>query len=256
MRILAIGDVVGPCGRSLLERKLWNIRKTMGIDMVVANGENASSGNGLLPGDADALFLSGVDVITSGNHIWNRREIYAYLDEKPHVIRPANYPERSPGAGYCLFDTGAARVLVINLLGNVFIGALDDPFDTADAILAKGIEADVILVDIHAEATSEKKALACYLDGRVSAVFGTHTHVQTNDAQILAGGTGYLTDLGMTGATDSILGVKKEIVIEKFRSRLPVRFQQAEGEAEIQGLLLDVNEKTGTCRSAEVLRLS
>lgn len=256
MKILMIGDVVGACGRRILSQKLWNLRRTMGIDMVVVNGENASNGNGLLPEDADALFAAGADVITSGNHIWQRREIYDYLDDEANILRPANYPSQSPGNGFCVFHTGSAKVLVINVMGNVFMDALADPFDTVDSILLKQDDVDLVLVDIHAEATSEKRAMGYYLDGRVTAVFGTHTHVQTNDAQILPKGTGYLTDLGMTGAIDSVLGVEKEIILKKFREKLPLRFVQADGEAEIQGLFMEADETTGKALSVECLRIS
>lgn len=254
MKILCIGDVVGPCGRKFLERKLWNLRREWHIDMVVCNGENVSSGNGILPCDADALFDAGCDVLTTGNHVFQRREIYDYLDDRREMIRPANYPAACPGQGYCYYDTPTARVAVLNLMGTVYLEPLESPFDRADQIL-EGLRADVILVDFHAEATSEKKALGYYLDGRVTAVFGTHTHVQTADERVLERGTGYITDLGMTGAYSSVLGIKTEIIVEKFRTHMPNRFFQAEGECEMCGIILTIDEKSGKTDTIERIAL-
>lgn len=254
MRIFCIGDVAGPCGRKFIEQHLWNLRREYGIDMVICNGENVSSGNGILPCDADALFQAGCDVLTTGNHVFQRREIYDYLDDHRYIVRPANYPAACPGQGYCFFETGTARVAVINLMGTMYLEALDSPFERIDQIL-EGIRADLIFVDFHAEATSEKKAMGYYLDGRVTAVFGTHTHVQTADERILEGGTGYITDLGMTGAYTSVLGIKKEIIIKKFCTKMPQRFFQEEGECELCGIILTVDEKTGKTDNIERIAL-
>ncbi|MEG1991455.1 MAG: TIGR00282 family metallophosphoesterase [Christensenella sp.] len=247
MKILVIGDVVGPCGRKFLEKHLWRLRKEFSADMTVVNGENMSSGNGILPCDADALFDAGADVITTGNHVFQRREIYDYLDDKKYIIRPANYPACCPGRGYCTYETAGASVAVINIMGNMYLEPLESPFDRIDAIL-EGTRADVVLVDFHAEATSEKKALGYYLDGRVAALFGTHTHVQTADERILPGGTGYITDLGMTGAYSSVLGIKTDIIIEKFRTCMPQRFFQEDADCEMCGIILDIDESCGKTR--------
>ncbi|MGC2433085.1 MAG: TIGR00282 family metallophosphoesterase, partial [Desulfobaccales bacterium] len=229
MNILFIGDIVGNPGRRAVEELLPRLVDQYFIDLVVANGENASGGIGITPAVADQLFSYGIDVLTSGNHIWKHKEILPYLEETDRLLRPANYPPETPGRGYAVVETAAGeQVGVINLEGRVFMNTIDCPFRTVDRIL--GLlpkELKVILVDMHAEATSEKQALGWFLDGRVSAVVGTHTHVQTADGRVLPGGTGYLSDAGMTGPVDSVIGMKREIILERFWSQLPQPFKVA-----------------------------
>lgn len=244
MRILCIGDVVGAAGCAFLRAHLSALKNTEHIDLVVANGENSADGNGMTPTSAEHLFTSGVDVITGGNHTYRRKEIYRLLDENPRIVRPANYPAADPGVGYTLVDTLKARVCVVSLLGTVFMENLESPFTCADGILNTIESGTIILVDFHAEATSEKRALACYLDGRVAAVFGTHTHVQTADEQILPGGTGFISDIGMTGPENSVLGVDPQLAIRRFMTKMPVRFTAAKGDCFLSGIILDINDKT------------
>ena len=256
MRILCIGDVVGSVGCSFLRSKLPSLKRVKGIDLVVCNGENSADGNGLTPASAKYLFDSGVDVITLGNHAFRRREAYELIDESPIIARPANFPESSvPGRGIVNLDMGRRVVTIINLMGNLFLeSGLDCAFDVADKMLERA-EGRIILVDFHAEATSEKRAMGFYLDGRVSAVFGTHTHVQTSDAQVLPKGTGYITDAGMTGVIDSVLGVKTDIIINKFRTKMPARFDLADGDCRLEGVIFDIDDGSGKCKSAESIRI-
>ena len=255
-KILVLGDICGNCGTEAVESKLWGIRKDLGVDMVIANGENCAEGNGLDRSSAERLFSCGVDVITSGNHIWKKSSAHSLLENNGFVIRPANYPSSRPGAGYCIYDMNSYKVLVMNLLGTVYMESLDSPFYTADKILAREEgNYDFAILDIHAEATSEKIALAKYLDGRVTAVFGTHTHVQTADEKVLAKGTGYITDAGMCGPVDSILGVKNEIIIRKFLTKMPARHEEASGDAMINGCLFTVSTENYRCIKAERISL-
>ena len=250
MRILAVGDVVGASGLAHLEKKLWSVRNEKGIDFCVVNGENATDVSGISRGDALKIFDAGADVITLGNHTWGRRDIYDFLDENESIIRPANYPAGAPGNGYTIARVGGYRVLCMNLIGTVNLPAENCPFRTADAILDRENGGyDMALVDFHAEATSEKIAMGRYLDGRVSAVFGTHTHVETADEQILPMGTAYITDLGMTGPTNGVLGVSYDIIISKFLTHMPHRFKVADGECKAHGIHLGVDESTGKSRS-------
>ncbi len=252
MRLLCIGDVVSGGGCRFLAKTLPRFRREHGVDMVVCNGENSADGNGVTPESANALLDCGVDVITTGNHSFRRREAYSFYDECAQIVRPANYPEKTtPGRGYTVYDMLRYRVGVVNIMGTLFLEPLENPFDCLDRVLGELSQCSVIVVDFHAEATSEKKAFGYYADGRVSAVVGTHTHVQTADECVLPGGTGYITDLGMTGPTDSVLGVRKDIVIAKFREHLPVRFEAAAGECSMGCCLFDIDEKTGKARSAE-----
>ena len=253
MRILAIGDVVGTVGCRFLRSKLPALKKSERIDLTIANGENSADGNGITPSSAEYLFSSGVDVITGGNHSFRRRECYPFYETSPFLLRPGNYPESTtPGSGCVVYDMGRYQVGIINLMGCMFIENLEDPFRTADRLIReRGTK--ITVVDFHAEATAEKRALGFYLDGRVSAFFGTHTHVQTADEQILEKGCGYITDVGMTGTISSVLGVKPELAISKFRDKLPVRFDLAEGECRMDCIIFDIDEKTG--RTAEVKRL-
>lgn len=256
MKILCIGDVVGKTGCEFLRSKLPNLKKFYGTDMVICNGENSADGNGITPASAKFLFDSGVDVITLGNHSFRRKEVYDYLDSNPYIIRPANFPSgTTPGTGVCVFDMGRLSVTVINLMGTMFMdNSLQSPFDIIDEIL-KNNESKITVVDFHAETTSEKLAMGYYLDGRVSAFFGTHTHVQTSDERVLKGGTGYITDVGMTGPMNSVLGVKPEISIAKFKTRMPVRFELKKGDCKLEAVIFDIDEKTAKTNSAERLRI-
>lgn len=251
MKILAIGDICGKYGCEYVLNKLSTFKKENKIDMVIANGENSAEGNGILPGSADILFKSGVDVITGGNHTLRRREVYPMLDESQFLLRPANFPRSAPGKGITIIDLGYTNIAVINILGVVYMENMACPFETADKMIeeAKNLGAKIIFIDFHAEATSEKRALGFYVDGRVSAIFGTHTHVQTNDAQILPKGTAYITDIGMTGVKQSVLGTEKDIVISKMKDKLPKRFIGAEGECELNGCIFDVDVKSGLVSS-------
>lgn len=256
MRILAIGDVFGKSGCDFLLKNLPTIKKENSIDLIIANGENSAEGNGILPTSAEMLFAAGVDVITGGNHSLRRREIYNMLDENAFLLRPANFPKSVPGSGITYVDMGYTTVAVINILGVVFLENLACPFETADKLIdeAKKNGAKIIVVDFHAEATSEKRALGFYLDGRVSCVFGTHTHIQTSDEQILPNNTGYITDVGMTGVVDSVLGVDKEIIIQKMKNKLPVKFYNAVGECELNGCIFDIDKTTGYTTSVKRIK--
>ena len=258
MNILCIGDVVGSAGCDWLRKALPSFKKQRGVDLVVANGENSQDGNGISPASAEHLFASGVDVVTGGNHTFRQRNVFPLLEENPFLLRPANYPASAPGGGYTTVDLGFVTVAVINLMGTAFLEPLDCPFAAADRLVerAKQDGARVVLVDFHAEATAEKKALAFYLDGRITALVGTHTHVQTSDAQILPGGTGYLTDLGMTGPALSVLGVKPELSVARMKDKIPVRFVNADGPCVMEGCLLEVDHATGRCRSIETVRIA
>lgn len=255
LKILCVGDVVGNGGCRYLEGgRLRRTASSLGADFIIVNGENSASGNGMSRESAHSLTLSGADVVTGGNHTFKRKEIYELLDDEKCFLRPANYPSSAPGNGYAIFDCMGYRLLVINLLGCVFMEPLASPFETAEKILAaeKG-RYDISVIDIHAEATSEKMCLARYLDGRASVVFGTHTHVQTTDATVLPAGTGYITDLGMTGSMNGILGVKTSNIIHKFTVKTPVFFEAAEGNEAAHGALFTVNTDTGLCEKAETV---
>ncbi len=256
LRVLCIGDVVGNIGCNFLRNKLPQLKKQKNINLVVANGENSSDGNGVTPASARFLFDSGVDVITSGNHAFRRKESYEYYDNEPFIIRPANFPSgTTPGKGSCIVDMVKYQVCVINLMGTMFMDTLDSPFRIVDDLLNKYKDCKIKIIDFHAETTSEKQALAYYLDGKVSAVFGTHTHTQTADECILNKGTGFITDVGMTGTIHSILGVKPELVIKKFVERMPVRFDLADGECRMDCIIFDIDEKSGKTISVERLRI-
>ena len=251
MKVLAIGDVVGKPGRRTLCQLLPQLRRDHSIDLVIANGENAAGGKGLTAATAEEMLRAGVDIITSGNHIWEHREIYPLLDSESPILRPLNYPSGTPGRG--LLTQGP--VAVINLIGRTFMPLeADDPFRAADEALARLQGYRVIIVDMHGEATSEKTAIAWYLDGRVSAVFGTHTHVATADARLLPKGTAYVTDLGMVGPLHSVIGVEVQDVLQRFLTQLPTRFNVAEkGPTIFNSVLIDVDEATGRARRIERL---
>ncbi len=254
MRIMAIGDVVGSIGCRFLREQLPRLKKLKKIDLVIANGENSADGNGITPVSAQFLLDSGVDVITTGNHCFRRKESYELYDSSENLIRPANFPPSAPGRGFCVVDMGRIQVGVVNLMGVVYMESMESPFDTADRLLAAGLP-KITLIDFHAEATGEKRSLAYYLDGRVSAVFGTHTHVQTADEGVLPDGTGYISDLGMTGPVNSVLGVKPELVIQKMRTKMPVRFDLADGFCRMECAVFDIDEKTGRAVSSERLQI-
>ena len=247
----------GRPGRRAVEELVPGLREELGLDFVVANGENAADGLGITPKIADALLASGVDVITLGNHVWRRREIIPYLSGTDRVIRPANLAATSPGRGWTVGSASdGTRVAVINLLGDLFMAPAVTPFEVVDQLVEEAKqETPVILVDFHGEATSEKVALARYLDGQVTAVFGTHTHVQTNDARVQPGGTAALSDAGMTGPHDSVIGVKAELAIQRMRTGIPVRFETAEGGVRLEGALLEC-DGSGRATSCETFRVS
>jgi metallophosphoesterase (TIGR00282 family) len=255
MVILAIGDVVGSAGCEFLRSHLPALKKLHGVDLVIANGENSADGNGLTPFSAEHLFASGVDVITTGNHAFRRHESHNYYDEHTRILRPANYPDSAPGVGYCSVDMGRATVCVINLIGTVFMDSFDSPFRTADAILKEVGPGVITVVDFHAEATSEKRSLGYYLDGRVTAFFGTHTHVQTADEQILPRGTGYITDVGMTGPFNSVLGVDPNLTIRRFVTKMPVKFFNAKPPCYLCGILFGIDDKTKALTSVERIQI-
>ncbi len=254
MNILCVGDVVGTRGCEHLRRVLPALKRQYAVDVCIVNGENAADGNGITPAAAKSLKNSGADVITGGNHTFRRYEFYPLLEEEPWLLRPANYPATAPGAGVYTVDRGRYQVTVINLIGTAFMEPMACPFDTLDALLREAGNPKFCVVDFHAEATAEKKALAYYADGRVSALFGTHTHVPTADEQILPAGTGYITDVGMTGPVESVLGIKPELSIAKMHGKLPVRFAAAEGTCELQAVLFTLDDKTG--RTTAVQRLA
>ncbi len=255
LRILFIGDIVGSPGRKIVHDRLADILTQRSIDLCIANGENSASGFGITPRLAEELFGSGVEVITGGNHIWDRKEIFDFFPHEPRLLRPANFPNGSPGKG--LF-VGVAKngvgYAVLNLQGRTFMTPIDDPFRAAAHELAQvpaGVK--VIVVDMHAEATSEKQAMGWYLDGKVTVVLGTHTHVQTADNHVLPGGTAYITDVGMTGPHDSVIGMEKQTIVQRFLDAMPARFAVAEGDIQMNAVLIDADETTGRARSIDRL---
>lgn len=254
MNILAIADVVSTVGCEYLRKKLPSLKKTYGVDFCIVNGENSAAGNGITPQSADYLFDSGVDLITTGNHVFRRREIYDRLDTDRNIIRPANYYAGNPGRGYAVADMGSVKIAVINLAGNAFMDG-SNPFTAADEVLKKLDECRIILCDFHAEATGEKRALGFYLDGRVSAVFGTHTHVQTADEQILPNGTGYITDLGMVGTVNSVLGVSPEAIITRLKTGMPTRFDNNEGECMLNACLFEIDKQSGKTTAVQRINI-
>jgi len=254
MRVLMLGDVVGRPGRRVIRELLRPLRKELAIDFVVANGENAAGGAGITTKTFNDLVGSGVDVVTTGNHVYRQRDVLSiFKSDEDRLLRPANFSDQSAGGGHVIRkDAAGRRVGVLNLQGRVFMGPSEDPFSAAERLLPELTEgADVILVDLHGEATSEKKAMGYFLDGRVAAVVGTHTHVPTADAAVLDGGTAYITDLGMCGPHDSCLGVVKEIIIRRFITGMPARFTVATDDVRLQGLLIDVDPDTGLAVAAE-----
>lgn len=252
MTVLMIGDVVGDAGCAHVRRLLPGLKARYGVDIVIVNGENSAHGNGILPGSAKHLFDSGVDIITTGNHALRRKEIAETLERRNGVIRPANYHPEAPGDGMFLFDDTKHRLCVINLQGIVYMQPNRNPFDCVDELL-EAVDTPNIIVDFHAEATAEKLCMGFHLDGRVSAVLGTHTHVPTADARILPGGTGYVTDIGMCGGLNSVLGVKMEQALRRMRTNLPVWFEQDPKDCRLSGVVLEIDGKSGKCTSIESL---
>lgn len=249
MKVLAVGDVCAPDGCAYALKIIPLIKREENIDLVIVNGENSAAGNGITPTSADILFAAGADVITGGNHTLRRKEFFDVLDSNPFVLRPHNLKDAEAGSGYCLFDMGRHLVAIINISGQIYLErtSADNPFNCVDELIerAKSDGAKFIFVDFHAEATSEKRAMGFYLDGRVSAAFGTHTHVQTADAQVLPKGTGYITDLGMTGVINSVLGVKTDIIINRLKDNDMSRFEQETGDCMLNGCIFEIDEGTG-----------
>jgi 2',3'-cyclic-nucleotide 2'-phosphodiesterase len=259
VRLLFIGDIVGRPGREVVKRGVRTLIRTHALDLVIANGENAAAGAGLTRENAEDIFKAGVHVITGGNHIWDKREILEFIDREPRIVRPANYPPGTPGRGATIVTaTDGTRVGVLNLMGRVFLSTLDDPFTAAeresDQLKADG--AQIVFVDFHAETTSEKIALSWCLDGRVTAVVGTHTHVQTADERLLPGGTACLTDVGMTGPHDGVIGMDREGVIKRFRSGMNIRFEPASGDVRLHGVIITADPATGRATAIERLAVT
>ena len=252
-----VGDVVGKTGREAVLEHIPTIRMDYQVDFIIVNGENAAAGIGITPEIANNLLQkAGINVITLGNHAWGKREIYPYLENEPRLLRPANYPPGAPGRGFHSYDTPNGSVGVVSLQGRTYMEQVDDPFRAIDTILdTLHQKTKIVFIDFHAEATSEKLAFGWYVDGRASAVVGTHTHVQTADERILPGGTAYLTDVGMTGPMDSIIGMKREIIIPKFTSGLPARFEVSEDEAQLCAVLIDIDSGTGKATAIRRLQV-
>lgn len=252
MNILCIGDVVGSVGCEFLRERLPALKKLKNVDLVIANGENSADGNGVTPASVQYLLDSGVDMITSGNHSFRRKESLELYDSCESLLRPANFPAgTTPGQGMRIVDLGRTQAAVINLLGTVYLESLRSPFETLEELLKTPDLPKICIVDFHAEATGEKRAMGFFSDGRVSALFGTHTHVQTADECVLPHGTGYLTDVGMTGPVNSVLGVKPECIIRKLTTKLPTRFETAKGPCHMDCVLFSIEEKTGLCCGVE-----
>lgn len=254
MRVLAIGDIVGKPGRRAFQQLTQSLARAHRADFVIANCENAAGGFGITPEIATELLAQGAHCLTSGNHIWKHRSIYQYIDEELRLLRPANYPEGAPGSGIGVYPWAGGKIAVINLMGTAFMEPLECPFRTfdllyRDARLATGL----VVVDFHAESTSEKITFGNYVDGRASLVFGTHTHVQTADERVMPAGTGYITDIGMTGPEDSVLGVAKEIMVERFLTRMPARYEVREGPARLCGLVAELDPSSG--KTVELYRV-
>jgi 2',3'-cyclic-nucleotide 2'-phosphodiesterase len=262
MRILFIGDIVGSPGRKIVRDRLADLVEHQHIDLVIANGENSASGFGITPRIAEELFQDGIEVLTGGNHSWDRKEIFDYIPNEPRLLRPANFPEGNPGSGLHIgIAKNGVKFAVLNLQGRIFLTPNDDPFKKADMELAK-LPADIafVLVDIHAETTSEKIGFGWYLDGRVTAVVGTHTHVATADERVLPGGTAYITDVGMTGPHEGIIGMERAAIIKKFIDGLPTRFEVASGDVQMNAVLIETDDsgprnQAGRLRAQSIARL-
>lgn len=257
MRILFIGDIVGKAGRRAIQGLLESVVADHEVDFVIANGENAAGGMGLTPPIAMEILAEGVDVITSGNHIWAKKEVIPFLDEENRLLRPANYPAGVPGRGAGIFRAGNGRKIgVLNLEGRVFMKHLDCPFRIGEKEVERlKQETDILVIDFHAEATSEKVAMGWFMSGKVSAVLGTHTHIQTCDEKVMDGGTAYITDVGMTGPLDSVIGIRKEVALNRLLSQIPWKFDVASGEIELQGVVVEVDVKTGKSKQIQRIRI-
>jgi 2',3'-cyclic-nucleotide 2'-phosphodiesterase len=254
MNVLMVGDVFGESGRAAAVKLIPRLRQEHAIDMCVLNVENAAGGFGVTPPMCRQFLEAGADVMTSGNHIWDKREIVEYITKENLLLRPANFPIGTPGVGHVTIKAGPHRVAVLNLMGRVFMTPIDCPFRKADEIVPElRKDTPIVLVDAHCEATSESVALGWYLDGRVSAVVGTHRHVQTADERVLPGGTAYITDLGMTGPTDGVIGVDRDLILQRFLSQMPLRFEPAKGPAALHGVIIVVDPETG--RASDIRRL-
>lgn len=254
MKILCIGDLVGNLGLQMLKKELANIQEAEHIDFTVVNGENVASGMGMTKRDYNELCKLNIDVITMGNHTWGKMDIFSFINEN-NIIRPANYSKGVPGHGYSIIEKNDKKIAVINLIGRTDMPVQsENPFLCVDKIINKiKDEVDIIVVDFHAEATAEKIAMGYYLDGRVNAIFGTHTHVQTADEKILSGGTAYITDIGMTGPSDSVIGMDKQVSIKRFVTSLPERYRVAEGESILNGIVVEINDKD--CKTKSIYRI-
>lgn len=256
MKILMVGDVFGRAGRRAFAEHTAKIKREKNIDVVVVNGENAAHGKGLTLPTFNALLSGGADIVTTGNHVWDKKDVLEFIDREPFLLRPANYPANTPGKGFCIYPYKAKNIGVINLQGRIFMNPLDCPFTCAEEILREiRRECDIILVDFHAEATSEKMAMAYFLDGKTNALVGTHTHVQTADERILPKGTAYLTDLGMTGPLNSIIGVNSPPVVEQFLSCRLNKFEPAEGNCIYCGLIIEIDDKTNRTLKVERVQI-
>ncbi|MBR2216528.1 MAG: TIGR00282 family metallophosphoesterase [Selenomonadaceae bacterium] len=252
MRIMFVGDVVGRSGRRLFAKYTPGLKREKKLDLVVVNGENVAGGNGLTKNTLEELYGAGADIVTTGNHVWDKKEVLSFIEQEPYLVRPANYPEPCPGHGFCIYPFKALNIGIMNLSGRTFMPPMDCPFQKAEELLEiLQRECDLIFLDFHAEATSEKIAMGRYLDGRITGLVGTHTHVPTSDERVLPQGTGYVTDLGMVGATDSVLGVKTELIIEKFLTGRPVRFDAAEGAGEYAALVMETDDAAGKTKRVE-----
>ncbi|HEX6139053.1 MAG TPA: TIGR00282 family metallophosphoesterase [Candidatus Limnocylindria bacterium] len=254
LRCMVIGDIIGKPGRQAVTHHLADLRAELAIDMVIANGENLAAGAGLTPSLAEELLDHGIDVITSGNHIWDKREVYPYLDSGRPVLRPMNYPDQAPGRGWLVHRLGdGEQVAVMNAMGQVYMNQLDSPFTALDALLDGAAEPlpPIRIVDFHCEITSEKNAMGWFLDGRVTAVVGTHTHVPTADARVLPGGTAYISDIGMTGPRDSVIGFSLETVLPRFLTHLPTRFAVADGPVSFNAVVISADRATGRATAIE-----
>src|SRR5256712_4481050 len=256
LTILCVGDVFGEPGRRAVQILLPKLRKQYEVDLAIVNVENSAAGFGVTPQMARAFLEQGVDVMTSGNHIWDKKEIIEHIAKENLLLRPANFPAGTPGTGYVTVKAGPHKVAVLNLMGRVFMLPIDCPFRKADEIVPElRKETSIVLVDMHCEATSESLAMGWYLDGRASAVVGTHRHVQTADERVLPGGTAYITDLGLTGPTDGVIGVDRDQIIQRFLNQMPIRFETAKGPAALQGVVIVVDPETGRASSIRRLRV-
>ena len=256
MKIVFLGDVVAKSGRRVVKKYINTLKEKYQCDIFIVNGENAAGGIGITKETAEELFFVGVDIITTGNHVWKHKEAHSYLEQNSNkIIRPLNYPNSKnftvPGSGYTIFKSNAGSIVVINILGRTFLESVDNPFLKVEELLDKLKEYKIKIIDFHAETTSEKVAMGWFLDGKVSAVVGTHTHVQTSDERILPNGTAYITDLGMCGAIESVIGVDKDIIIQKFTTGLPVSFKFPESSAAISGVFIDIDDNTGKAKKIE-----